>query len=545
MIAKLVSSLEKVFLDQEPADAPGLRPEGFANETISFQLAYCQPDNGLRGDTFCELRVESDIAAHVRLRRVVSVPVGLAIYTDADDDYLRREAGLYPDMLVDVSRCRLRALPGQWNSVWVDVEGAPAGEHDIALILSRAGQDEACMSIHVNVLAAELPPQELIYTRWLHTDAIAQYYNVPMWSEPFWRYLEKFISCAVGRGINAILTPIHTPPLDTAEGGERMTSQLVDVYLTRGAYSFGFDKLRRFVDICKRCGVRYYEMAHLFTQWGARFAPKIIVNVDGQERKLFGWHVSATSPEYSEFLSTYLPALKAELKSLGVLDATIWHISDEPSFDHFDSYKAAKALVKPYLDDQYMLDALSDVRFYRTGAVEHPVPANNHVQDFIDAKVPGLWTYYCCGQYKDVSNQFISMPSRRVRIMGVQMYKYDISGFLHWGYNFYNCQYSYYPIDPYGSTDGDGFVPGGDTFQVYPGPDGEPIESIRMMVFEQCLCDMRALKLLESLTSREHVLELIGAGLEHELTFSDYPRTDEYLTSLRARVNAEIMKKLG
>ena len=116
----------------------------------------------------------------------------------------------------------------------------------------------------------------------------------PCWSEPFWRYLEKFIACAVRRGINAILTPIHTPPLDTAEGGERMTSQLVDVYLTRGAYSFGFDKLRRFVDICKRCGVRYYEMAHLFTQWGARFAPKIIVNVDGQERKLFGWHVSAT-----------------------------------------------------------------------------------------------------------------------------------------------------------------------------------------------------------------------------------------------------------
>ena len=164
-----------------------------------------------------------------------------------------------------------------------------------------------------------------------------RYYNVPMWSEPFWRYLEKFIACAVRRGIKAILTPIHTPPLDTAEGGERMTSQLVDVYLTRGAYSFGFDKLRRFVDICKRCGVRYYEMAHLFTQWGARFAPKIIVNVDGQERKLFGWHVSATSPEYGEFLSAYLPALKAELKSLGVLDATIWHISDEPSFDHFDS----------------------------------------------------------------------------------------------------------------------------------------------------------------------------------------------------------------
>ena len=88
-------------------------------------------------------------------------------------------------------------------------------------------------------------------------------------------------------------------------------------------------------------------------------------------------------------------------------------------------------------------------------------------------------------------------------------------------------------------------MPGGDTFQVYPGPDGEPIESIRMMVFEQCLCDMRALKLLESLTSREHVLELIGAGLEHELTFSDYPRTDEYLTSLRARGERRDHEKAG
>lgn len=544
MIAKLVSPLSKVFLDEEPVGAPGLRPEGFLNEPISFQLAYCQPNDGQRRETYCELSMESDIAAHVRLRRVVSVPVGMAVYPDADGDYLRRDAGLYPDMLVDLDKCKLRALPGQWNSIWVDVEGAPAGEHEIKFTIKGAG-GEASVCARVNVLGAELPPQELIYTRWLHTDGIAQYYNVAMWSEPFWAYLEKFISCAVRRGINAILTPIHTPPLDTAEGGERLTSQLVDVYLTSGKYSFGFDRLRRFVGICKRCGVRYYEMAHLFTQWGARFTPKIVADVDGQERKLFGWHVSAASPEYAEFLSAYLPALKAELSSLGVLDKTIWHISDEPWFDHLDSYMAAKELVRPYLADQYILDALSDVRFYKTGAVEHPVPANNHVHDFIDEKVPGLWTYYCCSQYKDVSNQFISMPSRRERILGVQMYKYDIAGFLHWGYNYYNCQFSYYPVEPYGSTDGDGFVPAGDTFQVYPGPDGEPLESIRIMVFEQCLCDMRALKLLERLTSREHVLELIDAGLERGITFADYPRTDEYLTSLRARVNAEIMEKLG
>ncbi len=545
MITKIVTSLEKVFLDSEPQSSPTRTFSGFANETISFQLAYCQPLNGVRGGSFCGIEVESDIKDHVRMRRVVSVPVGLASFSGFDDDdYLRKEPGLYPDMLVDVNECKLRALPDQWNSIWIDVEGAPAGEHTLTFKITQPECEDAIEEVHVNVLNCDLPKQELIYTRWLHCDAIAQYYHIGMWSETFWAYLEKFIAAAVRRGINAILTPIHTPPLDTEVGGERMTSQLVDVYLTHGKYSFGFDRLRRFIDICKRCGVEYYEIAHLFTQWGAYCTPKIVVNVDGTLQKLFGWHVSATSKEYAEFLGEYLPALKNELKAQGVLERTIWHISDEPSFEHLESYKAAKALVEPYIGDMYILDALSDVRFYKTGAVEHPVPANNHVHDFIDEHVKGLWTYYCCGQGKDVSNQFIAMPSRRERILGVQMYKYDIVGFLHWGYNFYNCQYSYYPIDPYGTTDGDGFVPAGDTFQVYPGKDGEAVESIRMMVFAECIDDMRALKLLEQLTSREHVLKLIEEGCESELTFYDYPRNDEYIIALREKVNNEIIANL-
>lgn len=544
MIIKLLSSLDKVFLDCEPADRPDIPIEGFRNENISFQFAYCEPMRAERIDTYCEARIESDIAEFVRLRRVVSVPVGMATYNDADDDYLRKTAGLYPDMLVDVAECRLRSIPGQWNSIWVDVAGAPAGRHKLRLIMSRGGNVVAEATATVTVLDAELPPQQLIYTRWLHTDAIAQYYHTDMWSEAFWKYLERFIACAVKRGINTMLVPIHTPPLDTAIGAERMTSQLVDIYLTNGKYSFGFDRLRRFVDVCKRSGVKYYEIAHLFTQWGAKCTPKIVVNVNGVEKKLFGWHVSAVSQAYTEFLSAYLPALRQEFESEGILQATIWHISDEPGFDNIENYKAAKALIKSYIGDCYIIDALSDVRFYETGVVEHPVPSNNHVHDFIKAKAPELWTYYCCSQYKDVSNQFIAMPSHRERILGLQMYKYDIRGFLHWGYNFYNSQFSVYPIDPYGTTDADGFVPAGDPYQVYPGKDGEPIESIRAMVFEEGISDMRALKLLESLTSREHVLDIIDRSWERDITFYDYPRNDSYLPAFRAAINAEIMEHI-
>jgi len=172
------------------------------------------------------------------------------------------------------------------------------------------------------------------------------------------------------------------------------------------------------------------------------------------------------------------------------------------------------------------------------------VPANNHIDPFINAKVKGLWTYYCVAQYKDVSNLFIAMPSARNRIFGVQLYKYDIEGILQWGYNFYKSQYCGYNIDPYAVTDADGFAPAGDPFQVYPGKGGIPEESIRFMVTQQAIFDLRALKMLEGLTSKEYVMEIVEDSLAKPITFSVYPKTDAYIFALRDRVNREILKRI-
>ena len=61
-----------------------------------------------------------------------------------------------------------------------------------------------------------------------------------------------------------------------------------------------------------------------------------------------------------------------------------------------------------------------------------------------------------------------------------------------------------------------------------------------MMVHDEAMTDLRALKLLESLTSREHVMELIEGNLPEPLTFKRYPKYDMYLIQLRDRVNREI-----
>ena len=132
------------------------------------------------------------------------------------------------------------------------------------------------------------------------------------------------------------------------------------------------------------------------------------------------------------------------------------------------------------------------------------------------------------------------MPSARNRIYGVQLYKYDIIGILHWGYNFYNTQFSIEHINPYQVTDAGNAFPAGDPFLVYPGKDGYPEESVRGMVFYEALTDLRALEYLEELTSKEHVMELVEGELAEPLTFKRYPKSDMYLLTLRNRVNKEI-----
>ena len=215
----------------------------------------------------------------------------------------------------------------------------------------------------------------------------------------------------------------------------------------------------------------------------------------------------------------------------------MFHISDEPSEEHKADYLKAKAVVEPYLPGCILRDALSSYDYYTEGLVKHPVVATNHITPFIENDVPDLWAYTCCGQCVDVGNRFLAMPSNRNRILGVQMWKYHITGFLHWGYNFWNSQLSKAVIDPFKVTDAGGAFPGGDGFSVYPGENG-PLPSLRQKVFAMALYDMRALSLAEEKLGRESVLKLFGDG--ESMTFANYPRTSSYLPDLRERVNEAI-----
>ena len=550
---RLTSSLEKVFWDTEIYTVPELTSgSALRGERYSFQLVWRGLNPAQDNKRVVFLSIESPLGDAVSAQSVESVPVRLAAYkVRRDDNYLRTEPGLYPDLLVPADeKKKLYIIYADTRGVWIDVHlpaDAEAGEYPITLVLrDEKGAEVIRTTFTLTVIPAALPAQKTKHTEWFHADCLADYYRVPVWSEEHWRIVENFIRTAVKNSVNMILTPVFTPPLDTAVGGERTTVQLVDVTRTAGVWSFGFDKLSRWLDICERCGVEYIEISHLFTQWGAGHAPKIMATVDGEYKKVFGWETDSLGEEYKAFLDAFLPALLAYLKERGVDRRCVFHVSDEPGLDHLEQYRAVRAILARHLDGYVIMDALSKFEFYKTGALDHPIPSSNHIEPFLEAKVPGLWTYYCCSQGVDVSNRFLAMPGARTRILGVQMYKYGIEGFLQWGYNFYNSQYSVSMIDPYAVTDAEYFVPAGDAFAVYPARDGSAYETMHLLHVAAAMQDIRALSLAEELCGREAVLRAIDGALseKEKITFSAYPKSAKYLLGLRAEINAMIAAAL-
>ena len=490
-----------------------------------------------------EVSVNSELSPWITVRKVGLVPSEMPCYADHDDNILRSTPGLYPDPLMPLDTGGLTFLPEQWRSLWFtiqpDCKVAP-GSYPITITFnSSTGEELGIAEFQLEIIDAILSKQELIHTQWFHTDCLATWYKVDIFSEEHWEIVKKYINTAVKHGINMILTPLFTPPLDTVVGGERPTVQLVDVVKSGDTYNFSFEKLNRWVNMCLSVGAEYFELSHLFTQWGAKHAPKIMATENGEYKRIFGWDTDAAGEEYKNFLGQFLPELITFINENNLKAKCYFHVSDEPSAQHLDSYKSASDIIKEHVKDFPVIDALSDYAFYETGMVKTPIPATNHIEPFLENKVPNLWTYYCCGQYKKVANRFFNMPSARNRILGLQLYKFDIHGFLQWGYNFWYSQYSRYPIDPFKITDAVYAFPSGDAFVVYPGEDG-PISSLKFEVFYEALQDLRALKLLESYIGKDEVLKLLEEGLDKPIAFSQYPTDAKWLLLKREEINKKL-----
>lgn len=537
-----ISNAEKIRNVADMDKRRVFRQELLLKEQFAYQLAiYCENACSLKVTVNTPLK--NQVKLYVHKNSVMDYPGKVAW----DDDYITNEPGLMPDLLVPLEeQNNIVQTNGTVATVWVEVvlsEDCAPGTYPITVAFSNEGLFEYGERISVSetmqivALPNALKEQETIFTQWFHTDCIARVHNVPIYSEEHWCLIDRYMKLAVELGINMILTPIITPPLDVNPGVRRPCTQLVEITKEGKNYSFNFDLLKRWIDLCKKNGIMYYEMAHLFSQWGLFYSPNIQVTENGVTEYKFGWDVPAQDESYREFLTQFLPALIEFLKSEEIKEQTYFHLSDEPWAEHLENYRYAHDLVKPLIDGCIIMDAMSDIDFYQSGLVSCPVTATDCIEPFLRENIENQWAYYCCSQGAYVGNRFFSMPSYRNRILGLQIYKHGVKGFLHWGYNFYYSQRSLYEINPYVTSSADMSFPSGDSFTVYPSKDGAYASS-RGKIFKEALQDIEICRMLEQKIGKEKVVELIEKEAGMEVTFSYYPRNTEFIPRLMNKMRA-------
>lgn len=550
-VVKQISSLEKVRVSDKLNLPEVTHAKVLKGERYSYQISVIA-DTSIVGKFTLDSSLSPYIKVYYVNQSVMDNPTTVAV---REVDYITDEPGLMPDLLTPLSEqnniIQARSYYGKIQSnpqtVWIEVNvprDAEAGEY--AIVSRLVGEDGTVhfeKTMTVTVLDTTVEEQNLIYSRWFYADCISNYHNVPIYSDAHFNLIEAYLREAVDVGINMILVPIHTPPLDTAVGTTRPCVQLVDIKKEGDKYTFGFEKLRRFVEICKRVGVKYYEMAHMFSQWGAKFAANIMVEENGVRDYLFGWKVEATDPRYQEFLKQYIAAVYGEMKALGVADRTYFHISDEPNINSIEAYQAASDIIRPLIGESKTCDALSKYEFYEKGLVECPITCISHIDEFLKHDIPNQWAYYCCDPQTVYTNSFMAMSSHRTRILGILLYKYNIKGFLHWGLNFYNSALSLSEINPYVTSAAGGSYPSGDAFILYPSKTGA-YPSIRGKITCEAIGDMNLCRTLEKYVGKAAVVKIIDEVAGGNVRFDDYPRDASYLPTLRDRLIAEIEKHL-
>jgi hypothetical protein len=528
MQAWLCSSLRR-FYPSSPAESNiGTSAVAARGERVSLQAVFRNGETPRR----ITARIEGPEALVLQVRRVGYVPMAHR-NTETSVEYAEGAAyipgyvpdPLWPDATVDAGPLETHAF---WITISVPPDAAP-GTYPVAITLSASDGDTAVLSAPIVVHDAVLPKRRHFpSTTWLYADALCDWYKVAPFSAPFWRILKPYLANLATHGQDTVYVPLFTPSLD----GVKRPTQLLKVARDGDRYNFDWDLVREWVRAAREEGMVHWEWPHLFTQWGAARAIRVYQGIGESEQTLWPEDTGATSAEYRLFLGQFLPAFEQFLRAEDLMESSFFHLSDEPhGEDQLAHYRAARALLRELAPWMHVMDAVTDVRFAREGLTDVPIPLLTTAPQFISEGFPA-WVYFCCGPRGPYLNRTLDTPLTTIRMTGWLAYKLQARGLLHWGYNYWHRRQTRELIDPFTVSDGHSWPdwPYGDTFVVYPGPDG-PIDSLRWEVFAESMQDYA---LLQAVWRHDE------AALSAIRSYADFPRDEQWIVSARNDLLAQL-----
>lgn len=387
----------------------------------------------------------------------------------------------YPDCLKEVETINVAANYNQ--SVWVNYtipRNATSGDYTAQIVLSGTA-DGKPFSIEKNVKAkvynVVLPEQTLWVTNW-HSHHYTSLMNnggkVELFSDRYWSLMTEMAHVMRDHGQNVYyINPIF---------------DFIKCELSGTQYTFDFTNFDKTIELfIKEGGLKRIEGGHLAFRMGDWHSDYGIKMPNAANP------MPLSGSETKNFLSQFIPELYNHLVSKGWWEMYIQHIGDEPIDANAQSYIQIAQFLKDMVPSIKILDAVHSNKLANT--VDTWVPMLNFYHEgysfYQERQKAGdeIWYYTCMDPRGNYANRFLELPLIQTRILHWINYQYGATGYLHWGFN-------QDWIETNQNIATDGYVPGGDTFIVYPAYN-KVYSSMRLEAMRDGIFDYELLKLLE------------------------------------------------
>ena len=416
-------------------------------------------------------------AESVILNFVGSIPLSENAPNQLENVLVRKAPARFPDYLMD--NTELDIEKGIYQPIWLTIEiplNSDAGNYSATLSISE-GSTKQSIPVSLTVYPLTIPAERhLKVTEWYSTRNFEKLHGIKeKYSEAWFDILQVYADNMVKHRQNIFQVPMNSIEISLKEDGK---------------LSFDFSRFDQIAQVFWDTG----EMDYLETGELARFGEEAWFSTDINFRDFEVFNVQkAESETYSgmEIIPHLLPAFENHLRSKGWLEKTLFHVKDEPTLRNITAWKEASSIIHQYAPDLIRIDAIEST--YLFDDIEIAVPKLDYLagwyNTYQEATRNGteLW-YYTVGIYQARSypNKTIDMPLIDNRVLHWINYKYDLEGFLHWGWN----QWTENPYEEVGMHIGDGW-------HVYPTQDGV-LNSLRWEQMRNGIQDYEYFWLLEN-----------------------------------------------
>ncbi len=363
----------------------------------------------------------------------------------------------------------VRSVKNSTEAFYVAVKATKDAEPNVCVMSVEftIGDNKIVIPVETEVVEAIVPKETLYITNWYRVHQMAEAHGYEMFSEEHWKMIKVYAE-AMRR---------------TRQTTFWVTWNLVEKSKDEfGNYTFDFSNAKRFIELFLSLGFTQIEGGPVFRRahWG--------------DTDFLIDDIPVLSEEGYACASALLKEWYKFLKENNWLDITVQHVADEPHENCSLQYRILSGIVRKFMPGIRIIEAVDCPDL--AGAVDIWVPKNNKyiehndIYEWYRKNGDEIWYYTCCMPGGHFANRLLDMPLIRTRMLHWGNYKYNLTGYLHWGFN---C------CDPKGNsleeTCGGKNFPAGDMNLVYPCGD-RVLLSLRLEQMRSGVEDYELLKIL-------------------------------------------------